>query len=690
MLCLVILVQTDWYSKYFNNRMAAELLESYRMTGAKHDIELLAAARRFSGSAAHPTNRSLHTDEEFLILSSSMANPVAVPSSDSQPLELWLLRKDVSIASKNVAYQKLLRQNLLLADTALKAKNVGAAEDYLDKFLHNIQRMRSPGYGPGLRLIERYLVIRAKLAAAQGKADEQKQLLEDKDNLADPDFAKAWYRLRGIHTYDADYSGDYRVQWALQNSAVTANAGSAFAKALTICEDPQVPSSTRLEVLQYAVNLSIQNKDTALKTQALKTWTKIYYQSIPRTTSEANIIKQLLSIAVEKQEKQLGCRLMLRLFQSYDAGLISPRVDRTFLESAHRFYAYLHETIPDVTVQKDMLETQTLMERVCRENKLDDTGAKLTKLSLLTAAAQNHEALALAEELFPRKEVYLNYAEPIFFDCVMRLSPRRNSTDTQRSALERLHYVESLDKKGSWSATMRIHILLTECNILREIPDDFAWKKTLVASEQVFALAKPMSSNLEIQELVFSHKLSMLTRTFRFDEATSEYKAIKRICQDKQEFLYKLCDKQAALWRAVPSYSAAGLSAAKEDKYPYQCLVDACALTKKYRGATSDEYAKTLLWLAQYEYCRDNKSAAAKYCSEILQAFSPTSTRAYLPAADLADQIAGKSLAIPTGGIKAHEGTKVELDCQRSIYFSMHNAAAGERIGRLIPLVEEI
>jgi hypothetical protein len=687
-LLLTAAVRTHWYSQYFNETMSADLFEGYRMAGAKHDLDLLIAARKFSSGDDQKSYRRLQTEEEMLFL--TLSDPQNA-KQHLQALQQWQRRKDVPQSARNLAHQKLLRAELILARAAIEHGNYAQAENYLQQFRAQVRETGTRGFGPTLRLILRYLDICIEMAQAQGNNDEKAELVEQKESMADPDYAKIWYAKHGIADYDLDYSADYKVQWAMQgaNNAGAKENAQALHNALDACCDPRVPASTRLDVMQSALNTAISIKDAKLKSHVLKTWaaTSATKPLPPQSRNEAEIIQQLVSVAADEHSQQLGCMLMHRMFQSYDAGLLNAKANRQFLESAHKIYVRLNETIPDSQAQTEMAQTQPVMEHVFNTNRLDDTGALLIKLSLLTASRHDEEAKQLADKLCERAAVQSDYAEQILFDCFMNLGPVRGNDQTEPYVRKHLAYLYRLRAKRHWSPALQIYMLLKMTDLLRELPTEK--QKLEQISDEIINLSRTVKNNPDVTVRTQSLELSVLVRKFRFAEAGKRYGAIKQQYANDPRSLHKLCDVQSALWRAVPCYWPEALVAAKHDQYPYQCLRDNVDLTQRFSGQSSDEYSRALLWLAQYEYSRGNKSAALKYCNQIVQDWNAQSSQAYIVATDLQSELRGEEIAEPNKTVHARAGTVVELDCQRAIYSSLGNTKAKDRLAELKKYIQE-
>jgi hypothetical protein len=145
--------------------------------------------------------------------------------------------------------------------------------------------------------------------------------------------------------------------------------------------------------------------------------------------------------------------------------------------------------------------------------------------------------------------------------------------------------------------------------------------------------------------------------------------------------------------RAYPLMSKQHLHNAISNNFPDELFQSTPSVVASNEPGDPGKYLKTVLWLAQYEYCRGNLPKAETLCNEIINAKPATISEAYVPATDMLAEMQGKrNEKIVSGSslIKARRGTVEELHCLWSIYVQMGKPAAAERVKALKNRIREV
>ncbi|MBX9722823.1 MAG: hypothetical protein K2X81_15590, partial [Candidatus Obscuribacterales bacterium] len=222
-----------------------------------------------------------------------------------------------------------------------------------------------------------------------------------------------------------------------------------------------------------------------------------------------------------------------------------------------------------------------------------------------------------------------------------------------------------------------------------------------ISDEQAFGKGNSVSLK-RLKQVIFSKELDERIRlsceeivlratTFsgNFDEASSLYHALKKKLASQKHKFADVCLLETSRIRAIPSFSATLKSDCKIKSYPQEVFTDMLASTKEVFGENSEQYAKGLLWAAQFEFCMGNEQLALQYLNQIMSRWTASSSCCYLPAENLASVIKGSSFDY-TKYKECVRGTKNELLCQQSLLESSGHIDASKRCRQFgVQLVEK-
>ena len=256
----------------------------------------------------------------------------------------------------------------------------------------------------------------------------------------------------------------------------------------------------------------------------------------------------------------------------------------------------------------------------------------------------------------------------------------------------RMVYLEDALKKGHWSNEARLDLLLVQASCNEGDADkDGKWRATVA---KIFRLVDsigitklPALLRLDLDE----YRLRSLVHMRKLDEARQTYKQMKARYIGKEADWEYICNKQFSWLRAYPQHSQERFNDFQSGAYPTECFQDAVSLTRQVKGASSEEYSLSLLFMAEHEFTKGKIDEARALCKQILDGWTPESSSAFIAARDLNDELDenGHEMA-QRKEIIGKQFSKSQVDCLHSIYSSANREKAKERTGKMLEKIREI
>lgn len=586
-----------------------------------------------------------------------------------------------------IAFEKLIRCKLLWARQCLKVKNDRMARSLAEELIADLQSraLELPYLHRSRLLIE----ARSILAKTKNSGGAEGIATADGDISFSFESARRWYQEHRLPGFRRDFSGEFEARYWMARAAESApNVQECVMKALEACEQDRVFASTRTSVLYAAAGYSHASGSSELTNAVFNSW-KVDGHKFAVGAEHSQLAAMMLGPALSSGSNENYNSAFIEALSSASSAVAAQSMVDNYL---------LHQTKLQQWPPRNRESAQLLLANldsivgICAKRNLVDFELQAARVECLLVSEEYRVADKIVDrELAPRllkrirpKDERIVAEALIAFASNLR---NRNSAllakkDADQAACAILH--EAL-KSRKWSAFPRAH-LLTKLAEMAGGSDLAPLKQQCERELETMAKA----GYVDDPNIAF-HAIVSLSLSGKVASAELIYKNLKEKLKGDPKMSADIDSWLLGHLRAFPNYSVENLRLAKQGRFPdavFQSVPER-VLTKE--GASSPEYGRALLYLAQYELCRGNEAAMCKLCRQLISSASTRSNAFVLPARFLSgDNLLSSVGANGTSKLRAARGSIYELECLRSIFLQLNRNEEATRLKALqARIVEE-
>lgn len=696
-LILVVFINSAWYSKFFNLRLREMLADTYKHSDPK-DPRLLQKALSYSAKSGEPNIEDLDLLEELSLSEAELARtgqsnkvvPTATVSKlvkdATQQLHKRSARDKVSKTNFAICKKKELRVHVAQAKLALRNSNLAEAAKQIEESRSVLRTM--PPIGDKQRMILDYVICSEILARKRSDAARAENYHAMIAGLRDPAFAKSWYLKNGASGYDLDYSPEYISLYDLAQMR-TATGGAkkkSIEDAIENCSKKNIPRSIAASVLLTACQQVITLDDLALKKRVLASWFLVQGQNKPKVDEEGQVMPLILPMAeLMPRDRKISLAALTQFINCFESGLLKIENNQYILIDYYGQLDMLGLLPFNESEAAELLQLSQRARKLAQSHKLSTADIILAEALALAELKRADEAEKLAIDFLKEPTTKDELRAPenggIFRIAFGSIA---NGLQEKYGKERRLKFCNAVLADPRWAPDNKFEILLPILELDKHDPQ--------ISREHIECLAQLLRSKTLTKRSLDSAN-NVLLRYYcwdhQFDKAEALYHELKKQYSSQPEKLAELCLDQIGWLRAFPSYTDEGHTRGIQKKYPDEMIRDGALLADRFFAKDAEKLSRYKLMLAEYEVCRDDKAAALKLVSELVQNEKYKPFASYLAAQALESELSGKPSKIPVGKIKAPKGSKIEIGCLWSLLYTSKNFDSSNRVKGLESRIEE-
>lgn len=661
---LASIAVSPWYSKPFCLTVQEhELLD--------HDADVATGQ-----GGQYPSALSLHFQESRALM--QLKAPDFSTAKRFWNPDKLIVSKDFALAP--IAYEKVIRTKLTGARRLLDSRNereakelaLSAVSDLLYKKTALPYAHRSAFLTIALDLLTQMNTTVADIPVPSA--------------LSSPPVLRDLYRRNDLPEFERDVSGEYEVRF-LMGKALThgSDAEALIFKALKSCTRSDVFSSTKTSVLFAAAGYGQAYKNERVTRACLESW-KIMHHTLPDTKESAALAAMMLGPAFESKSPPLYEQTFLKmLMASRNDSQMQSMIDNCLL---HLSKLGAWPPKDDFAARHlDTLLNQVL--GISKKRKLSDVSIRSARLTCAVAMRNEEETLLRTQDLVAPAVMarMRRWDEGVSADALLSaasfLQTRSDASKTAQTSQSRVLHVENVLVMAldlhNWHGEAKAK-LLSKLSELANLTGHAKVGKR--AENELESLAKDGFVN---DPHVVFHAIVSSALAGKIMESGKIYSRLQSSGTCDPNTLAQIEEWMLGHLRSYPNFSASNLQAAKEGRFPNGVFQSLPARILQREGAASAEYGRTLLYLAEYEFCRGNEAAAIKLCQKLLSAAGPKGNAFTLAARVLTQD----SRLLSMEAITAPPGSNYELECLRAIFLQLNLPEKAEQVKRLQSVVKE-